>query len=129
MKRIGISTVLVFAIVGIALGVVYHGYPQAALKVINIAYERQAGVELKSMEIDGYEIPYYEGGEGETLVLIHGFGDSMVSFLQTSAFLTEKYRVILPGVLGFGETSKAMDRDHSIRTQVETFHKFFKNLV
>jgi pimeloyl-ACP methyl ester carboxylesterase len=50
------------------------------------------------MEIDGYEILYYEGGEGDTLVLIHGFGDSMVSFLQTSAFLTEKYRVILPGV-------------------------------
>jgi len=88
MKRIGISTVLVFAIVGIALGVVYHVYPQVALKVINIAYEWRAGVEFRSMEIDGYEILYYEGGEGETLVLIHGFGDSMVSFLQTSAFLT-----------------------------------------
>lgn len=88
MKRIGISAVLVFAIVGIALGVVYHVYPQVALKVINIAYEWRAGVEFKSMEIDGYETPYYEGGEGETLVLIHGFGDSMVSFLQTSAFLT-----------------------------------------
>ena len=45
MKRIGISAVLVFAIVGIALGVVYHVYPQAALKVINIAYEWRAGVE------------------------------------------------------------------------------------
>ena len=88
MKRIGIAAVLVSAIVGIALGVVYHGYPQAALKAINIAYEWRAGVKAKSMEIDGYEVPYYEGGEGETLVLIHGFGDSMVSFLQTSAFLT-----------------------------------------
>lgn len=39
MKRIGIAAVLVSAIVGIALGVVYHGYPQAALKAINIAYE------------------------------------------------------------------------------------------
>ena len=128
MKRIGIAAILVSAIVGIALGVVYHGYPQAALKAINIAYEWRAGVEAKSMEIDGYEVPYYEGGEGETLVLIHGFGDSMVSFLQTSAFLTEKYRVILPGVQGFGETSKVLDRDHSIRTQVETFHKFFQKL-
>ena len=83
MKRIGISTVLVFAIVRIALGFVYHVYPQVALKVINIAYEWRAGVEFRSMEIDGYEILYYEGGEGETLVLIHGFGDSMVSFLHT----------------------------------------------
>ena len=46
MKRIGISAVLVFAIVGIALGVVYHVYPQAALKVINIAYEWRAGSNL-----------------------------------------------------------------------------------
>ena len=47
MKRIGIAAVLVSAIVGIALGVVYHGYPQAALKAINIAYEWRAGVEEK----------------------------------------------------------------------------------
>ena len=36
--------------------------------------------------------------------------------------------MILPGVQGFGETSKVLDRDHSIRTQVETFHKFFQKL-
>ena len=57
-----------------------------------------------------------------------GFGDSKGSFLQSSAFLTEKYRVILPEVPGFGETSKVPDRDHSNRTQVETFHKFFQKL-
>ena len=34
----------------------------------------------------------------------------------------------MSGVQGFGETSKVLDRDHSIRTQVETFHKFFQKL-
>ena len=47
MKRIGIAAVLVSSIVGIALGVVYHGYPQVALKAIKIAYEWRAGVEEK----------------------------------------------------------------------------------
>ena len=91
MKRIGIAAVLVSAIVGIALGVVYHGYPQAALKAINIVYEWRAGVKAKSMEIDGYEVPYYEGGEGETLVFDPRFrGFHVFVSSELSAFFDGK---------------------------------------
>ena len=32
------------------------------------------GLKRKTIEVDGYIIPYLEGGSGEPLILVHGFG-------------------------------------------------------
>lgn len=108
--------------------VVYFLFPQWLLGFVQWRYERASGVASKIMVIDGYAIPYYEGGKGEPLVLIHGFGDSKVSFVQAAKWLVPHYRVILPEVPGFGETVRDNSRSYHIRAQVQTFHKFFQRL-
>jgi len=35
------------------------------------------GLKRKTVEVDGYIIPYLEGGSGETLVLVHGFSGEL----------------------------------------------------
>ena len=33
-----------------------------------------AGLSEKSIQVDNYKIVYVEGGQGETVLLLHGFG-------------------------------------------------------
>lgn len=114
--------------VAVAAVVIYFFFPQALLGLVRWRYVSASGVKEKSVVIDGYNAPYYDGGKGDPVVLIHGFGDNKISFVQAAQWLTPRYRVILPEVPGFGETEQASKRSYSIRAQVEFFHKFFKKL-
>lgn len=123
--RILLLLVGVVALTGV---IIYFFVPQALLGLVRWRYVSASGVVEKSLDVDGYKIPYYEGGKGDPLVLIHGFGDNKLSFVQSTQWLGKEYRVILPEVPGFGVTKKESKRSYSIRSQVEIFHKFFKKL-
>ena len=109
-------------------GIVYFFFPETLIHATKQYYSWNAGVTEKKIAIDGYPVTYYDGGKGETVVLIHGFGDSNISFLQLAKWLTHKYRVILPAVPGFGATPRRKNRKYSIHAQVKFFHKFFRKL-
>jgi len=123
---IGLTAAVV--VVAVAAFAVFNFFPQLILDVIRAQYERDAGLTQKSAVIDGYTYPYYEGGAGEPLVLIHGFGDSMISFVQSAKWLTPNYRIILPEVPGFGDTERDSTLDYGPRAQAERFHKLFHQI-
>lgn len=122
----GVIAVLVVAAVGCYATIML--FPEVGLALVRMQYERASGVTAKSATVDGYTIPYYEGGSGETLVMIHGFGDSKISFVQCAKFLVPQYHVILPEVPGFGETAHDEKLDYGTRAQAERFHKFFHQI-
>ena len=103
-------------------------FPEAGLALVRMQYERASGVTAKSAVVDGYTFPYYEGGIGEPLVMIHGFGDNKISFVQCAKWLAPKYRVIMPEVPGFGDTAHDEKLDYGTRAQAERFHKFFHQI-
>lgn len=111
-----------------SLGVIYFAFPGAILAAMYRQYETRAGMVASRVDANGYEVPYYYGGRNQTLVLIHGFGDSKISFLQAAEFLTPRYYVVLPEVPGFGDTLKDPNRKYGIRDQVETLHAAFKKM-
>ena len=117
--------ILVPVVSGVML---YYFFRQSLRTLLYKSHEWRAGVKAHFLSVGGYEIPYYEGGEGDPLILIHGFGDSKISFVQTAKWLTPHYRVILPEVPGFGTTKCDPRRDYSIHGQVQTLHKFFSTL-
>jgi abhydrolase domain-containing protein 6 len=119
--------VVVLVLAG-SLGVIYSFFPGVLLAVLYKQYETKAGVSAASVDVEGYTVPYYKGGKNEAIVLIHGFGDSKVSFVQMVEYLTPKFYVVLPEVPGFGDTSKDPNRKYSIRSQVETLHGAFKKI-
>ena len=57
------------------------------------------------MEINGLKTYYTEKGEGEAVVLLHGWGGSSASMLGLMNKLQDNYRVITLDLWGFGKSS------------------------
>jgi abhydrolase domain-containing protein 6 len=84
----------------------------------------KAGLSEKSIQVNNHTIAYLEGGKGESVLLIHGFGDNKNSWAQFSKFLTDKFHVIVPDLPGFGESTKILSESYDMETQVKRLHDF-----
>jgi len=94
------------------------------------AMERsRAGLQRKEIALaDGTRVVYLEGGSGEPLVLVHGFGADKDNFTRVARFLTPHYRVIVPDLVGFGESAHRADVDYHYAAQAERLHAFVQAL-
>jgi triacylglycerol lipase len=87
---------------------------------LGIALERRRSrLRLGSAQVDGFTVPYLEGGSGDTLVLLHGFGGDKDNFTRVARFLTPHYRVICPDLPGFGDASRDAAASYTIAEQAE----------
>ncbi|MFD1149148.1 alpha/beta fold hydrolase [Saccharothrix hoggarensis] len=71
-------------------------------------------------QVNGVEIAYVDQGEGDPVLLLHGFPDSHYLWRHQIPMLVDAgFRVIAPDLRGFGESSKPQDVDaYSMRTIV-----------
>ena len=53
--------------------------------------------------VNGIRINYEEKGEGELIVLLHGWGSNIRLFANLIALLSRKYKVVAMDMPGFGE--------------------------
>ena len=94
-----------------------------------LALERaRAGLRARRADIPGFSMPYLDGGQGEPLVLVHGFGGDKDNFTRIAGFLTSRFRVIAPDLPGFGEASRDPAARYHIDAQVERLHAFISGL-
>ena len=87
-----------------------------------------AGLSEKSIQVDNYKIVYVEGGKGETVLLLHGFGGDKDNWTRFSKYLTKRYHVIAPDLPGFGESSKIWSDTYDIATQVKRLHQYAEKI-
>ena len=101
-----------------------------SLKDTAYAMERsRAGLARKEIALpDGTRIVYLEGGSGAPLVLVHGFGADKDNFTRVARYLTPHYRVIVPDLVGFGESSHRTDVDYHYAAQAQRVHDFTQAL-
>lgn len=96
---------------------------------IGIAMERRrAGLDRDSAAIPGAEMPYLEGGRGETIVLLHSFGGDKDNFTRTALYLTRHYHVVIPDLPGFGDATRDANARYSIDQQVANLRAFLYKL-
>lgn len=119
MRLIKLALAAVAVLLLAAVGFVYLAPETATTFALNT--ERQiAGLERKEIDLPGgLHYVYLEGGKGEPLMLLHGFGADKDNFTRVARFLTPHYRVIVPDHLGFGESAHPADADYSPAAQAE----------
>jgi pimeloyl-ACP methyl ester carboxylesterase len=95
------------------------------LKRIN-SNARHFGLVEKYVENDKFRMKYWVGGQGETLLLIHGFGyGSAFNWYPQIEDFSKKYKLIIPDLLCFGDSKLFVD-DYSLNIQSEALHMILK---
>jgi pimeloyl-ACP methyl ester carboxylesterase len=112
----------------IGLAVVYFLFPDVALELLRNTERRAAGLQQHSIEVGGLHIEYLEGGQGDPLVLLHGFGANKDNWTRIGKHLTPHFRVIAPDLPGFGESTRDPEADYTITVQAERVHAFARAL-
>ena len=108
--------------------IVYFCFPERLLAAYVGLQARRAGMSSRAVSLRGYRIPYYQGGSGPPLVLLHGFADDKMAFLQAARWLCERYTVYLPELTGHGETAHDPDRKYGVSAQVQALHELTEAL-
>lgn len=63
-----------------------------------------AGYTSDFATVDGLRLHYVRGGQGEPLVLLHGFGSTWYEWRKVMPELAERYTVIAPDLPGLGDS-------------------------
>ena len=126
-----IVIIAVLAILGIVAVVAAWLYlaPEHATRFVIDRERSRAGLTRKQVDLpDGLRYVYLEGGQGDPLVLLHGFGANKDNFVRVAGALTRRYRVIIPDHIGFGESSHPPEADYSPLAQVHRLHALMSAL-
>jgi triacylglycerol lipase len=75
----------------------------------------------------GAKIHYIEAGDGPPLILLHGLGGSSGDWVLSVSMLSQKFRVIVPDQVGFGQSDKPFIR-YRIGTYVDFLDRFLTEL-
>jgi abhydrolase domain-containing protein 6 len=104
----------------VAPGIVYLG---------TISLERcRAGLSERSIQVDDHRIAYLDGGKGPAVLLLHGFSAEKDHWTRFAKHLTPRYRVIIPDIPGFGDSSKLEGDSYDTASQVERLERFLGQL-
>lgn len=75
------------------------------------------GFTKRFLEVDGCRVAFYRRGSGPTLLLLHGLPTSCYLWRDVISSLQRSYQLVAPDLLGLGDTSGPLDRDHSLHGQ------------
>jgi pimeloyl-ACP methyl ester carboxylesterase len=112
----------------LAVVVVYYIFPDVAFKLLLKAERSSAGLKQHSIKVEGLHIEYLEGGQGDVVLLLHGFGANKDNWTRISKHFTPHFRVIAPDLPGFGDSSRQPDLNYTIAAQAVRVHAFVRTL-
>jgi pimeloyl-ACP methyl ester carboxylesterase len=67
------------------------------------AFER---IPIQILEVKGQRMTYLDVGQGQPLILIHGFGGSMWQWEHQQGPLSDRFRLLTPDIIGSGLSAK-----------------------
>ncbi|PYB81856.1 alpha/beta hydrolase [Pseudomonas sp. LB-090624] len=73
----------------------------------------------QSFTFRGQSIRYWTAGQGEPLLLLHGFPTASWDWHYLWGPLTQRFRVIACDMLGFGDSAKPVDHAYSLMEQAD----------
>jgi abhydrolase domain-containing protein 6 len=116
------------AVVVIGLIVLYAAFPGVLARGAILAQRSSFDFIRQEVDVPDGTVAYLEGGSGEPLVLLHGFAADKDSWFPMAGQLAEGYRVIIPDLPGFGETTVDAGGDYRPLTQAARVYTFLQAL-
>ena len=127
MKKFIKYGMIVIVVVAVLLAAFYFLFPETVFKLAIDAQRRSADLVKKEVQVDDHRIVYLEGGTGETIVLLHGFGGYKDQWTAFAKYL-KGYHVVIPDISGFGESSQVPTDNYSVESQVGRIDRFVEVL-
>ncbi len=87
-----------------------------------------SGLKEKQIIAANHTIHFLEGGEGDTIVLLHGIFAEKDHWVDFARSLTGKYHVIIPDLPAFGESDRKADEVYDYAHQTERLKKLLDAL-
>ena len=94
----------------------------------NIIEKLKVNVEQKEVTVDTIKTSYLLAGNGYPVVLLHGAGAGGVTWYPSIDVLAKYYQVIIPDIVGYGESDKPDDADYSRSYFVKWLKSFLDEL-
>ena len=85
---------------------------------------REAGFSRREILTVSGTVPYLDGGTGRVVVLLHGYQDQKDTWIEVASQLTDRFRVLIPDLHGFGENHTATNGDYRPAAQAGRVHDF-----
>ena len=126
-RTFGVGAAVAAALATVVIGI-YALPPEMKLQMAQNLARRSAGLRLGSVEADGIRFAYLVGGEGEPVLLLHGFGGDKDHWTRFAGELTDSVRVIAVDLPGFGESSRDPSWKYDVPAQIERIHAFMAAL-
>ena len=127
MKKFIKYGMIVIVGVVVLLAAFYFLFPEAVFKLAIDAQRRSADLVKKEVQVDDHRIVYLEGGTGETIVLLHGFGGYKDQWTAFAKYL-KGYHLVIPDIPGFGESSQVPTDNYGVESQVGRIDRFVEVL-
>jgi pimeloyl-ACP methyl ester carboxylesterase len=123
-------TLIVLFVAAVVLVLMPRLFPGAILKTAMYVEHKLARVEEREIAVGDHNIRYLAGGpaDGPVLLLLHGFGGDKNNWMRMARPLTERYRVIVPDLPGFGESTRLPNATYDLVTQAERIDAFTRAL-
>jgi pimeloyl-ACP methyl ester carboxylesterase len=117
----------VVVVIAVLLAGFYFLFPEAVFKLAVDAQRGSADLVKKEIQVDDHKIVYLEGGKGETVLLLHGFGGNKDLWVRCAKYL-KGYHLVIPDVPGFGESSQVPKDNYSVDSVVGRIDRFVEVL-
>lgn len=115
---------LTLIILGLAILVpllAYYLFPRPILYWFRDRIRLKGRLTAGSIRVGAYDWPYLDGGPrgGAPLLLVHGFGGDKDNWAMLAPYLTDRYHVIIPDLVGFGDNVRDHDAPYDIKAQTD----------
>ena len=116
------------ALAVVVLGGSYLFAPQWLMQANSWREATAAQLQKHSVQAGDTRWVYYEGGQGPTIVLLHGFAARKEVWLKVAPMLTAHFHVVIPALPGWGESSRNPGASYNIDNQAERLNDFIQTL-
>ncbi len=118
MRKVLKLVVLLLAVFAVVYGVFDFFFPTRFAEAALSAERSAAGLQRKETSIPGFNVAYLEGGQGQPLLLLHGFGADKDNWTRVARYLTPRFHVYAIDLPGYGESTKPSPEQSRIEDQL-----------